>query len=282
MAVQYTPIGDNIMMQQPLRETTGLVTWWDRLVDAARIRFGPDIQLHDTVATQKRLASFIEDLLFTVVHNDPEPLMARPTIIDVTFKEFINLGERENDETIIRVGKNLPVASGTKYHFSMSEGVSFDHKYNFGPQIVGLCMTGGYMSVGKNYTIKDQSYNEALMFNYYQEEKVIIPPKTKVKAKIVTSTRKYRQNYTLEFSAPRSRFVLVSYYTGAQQEFQDCYNGCCGLCQPNVGYLYAADIMRTLPNFKDSDGYCSFTQDGILTWIGEACSVEKSEQPVTD
>lgn len=117
-------------------------------------------QLHNIVATQNRLASFIEDLLFTVVHSDPEPVMARPTIIDVTFKEFVNLGERENDETIIRVGKNLPIASGTRYHFTMSEGVKFDHKYNFGPQIVGLCMTGGYMSVGKNYSIKDQSYND--------------------------------------------------------------------------------------------------------------------------
>ena len=280
MAVQYTPIGDTIMMQQPLRQVTGLVTWWDQLVNAARIRFGPDIQLHDVAGTQKRLASFIGDLLFTVVHNDPEPLMARPTIIDVTFKEFINLGERENDETTIRVGKNLPIASGTRYHFSMSGGVKFDHKYNFGPQIVGLSMTGGYMSVEKDYTIKEQSYNEALMFNYYQEEKVIIPPRTKVKAKIVTSTRKYWQNYTLEFSAPRSRFVLMSYFTRAQQELQDC--NICGCYQPSVGYLYAADIMRTLPNFKDSDGYCSFTQDGILTWIGEACSVEKSEQPVTD
>ncbi len=279
MAAQYVPITNAVMMQ-PLHEATGLVTWWDRLVNAARIRFGPDIQLHEPAVTQKRLARFIEDLLFTIVHSDPEPLMARPTIIDVTFKEFVNLGERTNDETTIRVGKNLPIASGTRYHFSMSEGVKFDHKYNFGPQIVGLCMTGGYMSVGTNYAIKDQSYNEALMFNYYQEEKVTIPPKTKVKAKIVTSTKKYRQKYTLEFSTPRSHFILVSYFTNAQQQYQDC--NYCGCCQPSVGYLYAADLLRTLPNFKDSDGYCSFTQDGVLTWIGETCSVEKSEQPVTD
>ena len=278
MAVEtcrYTPIGATIIMQQPVREVTGLVTWWDRFMSAARVRFGPDILLHDMVSAQKELARFIEDLVFTVVNNDPEPMMARPTVIDVTFKEFINLGERENDETIIRVGKNFPIAAGTRYHFSMSEGVKFDHKYNFGPQIVGLSMVGGYMSVRKNYTIKDQSYNEALMFNYHQEEKVIIPPKTKVKAKIVTSTRKYRQNYTLEFSAPRSRFISITYLTSTQQQFNLC---CC--CQPTVGYLYAADIMRTLPNFKDSSGYCSFTQDGVLSWIGEACSVEKSEQPV--
>ena len=265
------------MMQQPVRQVTGLVTWWDRLVNAARIQFGPDIRFHDTGAAQKQLAHFIDDLLFTVVHSDAEPLMTRPTIIDVTFKEFINLGERENDESIIRVGKNLPIAAGTRYQFSMSEGVKFDpHMYNFGPQIVGLAMAGDYMSVGKNYTTKDQSYNQALMFNYHQEEKVIIPPRTKVKAKIVTSTRKYQQKYTLEFSTPRTRFIYISYLTIAQQQL----NLCAGCCQPTFGYIYAADIMRPLPNFKDNDGFCSFTQDGTLSWIGEACSVEKSEQPV--
>ena len=281
MAVYYAPVGDTIMMQQPLRQVDGMVTWWDRLVNAARIQFGPNIRLHDTRAIQNQLASFIEDLLFRVVHSDPEPLVARPTIIDITLKEFVNLGEREKDETIIRVGKNLPITSGTRYLFTMSEGIKFDHKYNFGPQIVGLSMTGGYMSVGKDYTVNDQSYNEALMFNYNQEEKVIVPPKTKVQAKIVTSTRKYRQNYTLEFSTPTSDFIYVTYFTGTQQKFIDsCFKGC-GCCQPTVGRLYAADIMRTLPNFKDTNEFCSFTQTGVLTWIGEACSVEKSEQTVT-
>ena len=281
MAVQaemYTPVGANLIVQQPVHQSTGLVTWWDRLVNAARIRFGPDIELQSTVIVQNALACFVEDLLFTVAHSDPEPLVARPTIIDVTFKEFINLGERENDESIIRVGKNLPITIGTRYHFTTTEGVQFDHKYNFGAQIIALSMTGGYLSVGGGYTsIKDQAYNQALMFNYHQEEKVIIPPRTKVKAKIVTSTRKYQQNYTLQFSTPRSRFIRVSYLTSTQQQLNLC---CC--CQPTVGYIYAADIMCTLPNFKDSDGYCSFTQDGTLTWIGEACSVEKSEQPVSN
>ena len=132
------------------------------------------------------------------------------------------------------------------------------------------------MSVGGTYSsIKDKAYNQALMFNYYQEDKVIVPPKTKVQAKIVTSTRKHQQHYTLEFSIPRSRCIRVTYMTHAQQQLNICF-----CCQPNVGYIYAVDLMRGLPNFKDSGGYCSFTQVGSLTWIGEGCSVEKSEQPV--
>ena len=255
------------------------MSWWDRLVNAARIRFGPDIELQGTFITQKELTSFIDDLLLKVVYSDPEPTMVRSTIIDIAYKEFINLGERANDKSIVRVGKNAPIAIGTRYHFIMTgSNIKFDNKYNFGAQIVTLSMTGGYLSVGGTYSsIKDQAYNQALLFNYNQEEKVTVPPKTKVKAKIVTSTRKFQQNYTLEFSTPRSRCIRVTYLTRAQQQLNLCF-----CCQPSVSYIYPADLMCNLPNFKDSNGYCSFTQDGSLTWIGEACSVEKSEQPVNN
>ena len=272
----YTPLGGTIVAQQPLREVTGTVTWWDRVMNAARIRFGPHIVIKNLPAIQNQINLFIENLLFTVVHNDPEPLMTRPTIIDVTFKEFVNLSETEKDETTIQVGKNLPIASGTRYHFNMTEGVKFDHKYNFGAQIVGLSMAGGYMSVGTKYSVPDPSYNMGLQFHYGQKEKIVIPPKTRVKAKIITSTRKFRQNYTIEFSAPRSSFFTILYYSSTQQQYD-----LCNCCQPSQGYLYAADVLRTLPNFKDNaDGFCSFTQRGILTWIGEAYTVEKSEVPI--
>ena len=264
------------MLQQPVSVATGQVTWWDLLVNAARNRFGADMQIYSVAAVQRDLARFIGDMLFTVVQSDPEPLIERPTIIDVTFKEFVNHGERENDETTFQLGKNLPIATGSRYLFSMNEGVKFDHKYNFGAQIVGLSMTGGYMSVGSDYSIKEQSFNPNVQFFYNQKEKIVIPPKTKVKAKIITSTRHFRQNYTLEFSTPRSSFVMVQYFTSTQLQFN-----CCNCCQPTIGYVYAGDIMRTLPNFTETaNGYCSFTQNGTLTWIGEMCSVDKSEEPI--
>ena len=242
----YTPLGETIVAQQPLRQTTGLVTWWDRVMNAARIRFGPHIQVQNLAAVQSQIAIFVQDLLFTVVHSDPEPSMTRPTIVDVTFKEFVNLSETEKDETTIRVGKNLPIAAGSRYKFVMTEGVKFDHKYDFGAQIVGLAMAGGYMSVGTKYSVPDQSYNVALQFQYGQKEKIVIPPKTKVKAKIITSTRKLRQNYTIEFSAPRSSYITIIYFSSTQQQFD-----LCNCCQPAQGHLYAADILQTdSPQFQ--------------------------------
>ena len=279
MAVQtemYTPAGESVVMQQPVHVATGLFTWWDLLMNAARIKFGGDMQLHNKHSVQSELACFVENMLFTVVQSDPEPLMERPTIVDVTFKEFVNHGERENDETTFQLGKNSPIAAGPRYLFFMKGGIKFDHKYklNLGAQIVGLSMAGGYQTVGSNILTTEQSFNPSVQFFYNQKEKIVIPPKTKVKAKIITSTRRFRQNYTLEFSAPRSSSILVEYFTSTQLQYL------CNCFQPTIGYVYVGDIMRTLANFRETaDGYCCFTQNGTLTWIGEVCSVEKTEEP---
>ena len=271
----YTPVGTSIVMQQPVHVANGLVTWWDLLMNAARIKFGGDMQLHNTHSVKSALARFVESMLFTVVQSDPEPLMERPTIVDVTLKEFINHGERENDETTFQLGKNSPIAAGPKYMFFMKGGVKFDHKYNLGSQIVGLSMAGGFQTVGSILPTTEQSYNSSVQFFYNQKEKIVIPPKTKVKAKIITSTRRFRQNYTLEFSASRSSSILVEYFTNTQLQYN-----CCNCIQPTIGYVYAGDIMRTLANFRETaDGYCCYNQNGTLTWIGEVCSVEKTEVP---
>ena len=269
-----------VVTQQPRTRSCQLVTWWQLFENGAKLRFGPDIEVLRTTTSENELAQFVENIEFTVIHNDPEPLVTRPTVIDITTKELVNLGEKEKDETIIRIGKNLPIPSGTRYHFSTSEGVSLDHKYNIGARIVGLAMAGGYMRIGTDNTVKDRAYNLALQFSYGQEEKLIIPPRMKVKVKIVTSTKKFRQDYTLEFNTPRTRYVPVRYLTRCQQNCRDncCFFSCgCFCCRPKEGVVYAADILRTLPNFKDGGGICSFTQAGTLTWIGESCNVEKTE-----
>ena len=277
MAVQletYSPIGSSIVSQQPLRQAVGFISWWDKMMSAARIKYGHAIQLQSPAGVRSALSKFVEDLAFTVVHSDPEPVMTRPTVIDVTFKEFTNKGEKE-DETVFYLGKNLPIAAGLRYKFTMTEGIKFDHKLNLGAQIVGLAMASGYMRVGLDHSKMDRTYNNGVRFNYHHKEKISIPPKTKVKARIVTSTRKYWQNYTLEFSTPRSSVICFTFHTGPGE---DC--NVCGLCPPKEGYLYAPDIMQNLPNYRDGDdGYCSFTQSGTLSWIGEAFTVEKTEEP---
>ena len=273
----------NVVAKQPQTTQKMLVTWWQLFENGAKFRFGPDIEVLRTKKSEEELACFVQDLEFTVIRSDPEPLVTRPTIIDITTKEFVNLGEKEKDESIIRVGKNEPICAGTRYHFSTSEGVNFDPKYNVSACVVSLAMVGGYMRVGGDNTVGDRGYNIGLQFSYSQEEKITIPPRMKAKIKIITSTKKFRQDYTLEFNTPRTRYVIVSYLTKCQQR---CHDNCCFFscgrccCRPKQGAVFAADILRTLPEFRDGGGICSFTQSGTLTWVGESCKLEKTEVSV--
>ena len=269
--------------RQPRGTQKELVTWWQLFENGAKSRFGPDIEVLRTKKAEDELIQFVRDLEFTVIRSNAEPQVTRPTIIDITMKELVNLGEKEKDESVIRVGKNEPICAGTRYHFSTSEGISFDPKYNFGARIVSLAMVGGFMRVGGDTgnMARDRGYNMGLQFNYSQEEKIIVPPRMKVKVKIITSTKKFRQDYTLEFNTPRTRYIMVSYLTKCQQSCRDnccCFFGCgCCCCQPKQGAVFAGDILRTLPEFRDGGGICSFTQSGTLTWVGETCNLEKTE-----
>ena len=81
-------------------------------------------------------------------------------------------------KSIVRAGKNTTIAVGTRYHFKIADGqgVSFEHKYDLGAQIVSINMTGGSMRVGDDYTILwDQEYNKDLKFRYDHEETLSIP-----------------------------------------------------------------------------------------------------------
>ena len=272
---------DSPQRPHPHQTTSGLFTWWDRLLNAARIRFGSGVKLVDTANAKIQLEQFVSDLQFTVVSSSPEPSKTRPTIIDLTSKEFVNFEGKENDESIVRVVKNSPITDGIRYKFFITEGVSLDHKRNLGFQIVSLSMAGGYMRVGTNEETTDRRYNEDLQIHYSHEEKLIIPPRVKVTAVIKTYVTKHKQDYTLEFRIRKNRCITVNYLTKCQQRLRYCCCFCC--CRSHIGHIFAADLLQTLPNFRQDDdrkGYCYFTLDGVLTWIGEGCSVEKSEQPV--
>lgn len=77
--------------KQP-RKTQEMLTWWQLFENGAKSRFGPDIEVLRTKESEDELARFVHDLEFTVIRSDAEPLVTRPTIIDVTTKELVNLG----------------------------------------------------------------------------------------------------------------------------------------------------------------------------------------------
>jgi len=103
-------------------------------------------------------------------------------------------------------------------------------------------------------------------YDYDHEERIKIPPQTKVKVIVTTSAVKYEQNYTLHFSIP-SNFVLDVDYKSS------CNQLCCGT---TYGHVSAAQVFYTMPNYHEENGMSVFYQQGTLSWMGEARNIEKN------
>ena len=249
-----------------------VMTKWELLENGAKSRFGRNIQLLRTSESTDALYDFFEDLQFSILYHDAEPTETRHTKIDVYTKEYVNRSDKERDETVVHVSKPGSVTQESRYNFTAISGITLPFSENIGAQIIGLAAAGGSLGMGYFERKRDHKLNSNFNFEYRQEEKVSIPPNHKVKAKITTSTVKYEMRYTLEFKIRSSRHINVSYRTRFQQLF-------CGVCR-NSNSVFAADILKDLPNFREENGWCFFNQAGILTWIGENCSVEKTEEPL--
>jgi hypothetical protein len=261
-------------LKTPSERHADIITQCDFLVNAAKSRFGRNIQVLRTIPSTIALDKFFEDLQFSVLYHDAEPAETSNTVIDVHIKEYVNRSSEEKDETVTHVSRPGSITQGNRYHFIPISGLTFNFGKDIGAQIVGLAAIGGNLGVKEDSTVSNQHHQLAsnFCFEYKQEEKIPVPPNRKVKVKMTTSTIKYEMRYTLEFKIPSSRFVNVTYFN----QFQQFLCGLCRSCRP----VYAADILQDLPNFREENGWCFFQQVGILTWIGENCNVDKTEEPI--
>ena len=251
-----------------------MISSWTFLENAAKARYGQRILVLKTTPTLNAIDQFFGDFQFSVLFHDPEPRETRHTIVDIHNKEYLNRSNQERDETLVKLSKPGSLTQGNRYHFTPTSGILFNFDEDIGSKIVGLAAVGGSLGVreGDKATGQHHSMKASFDFQYQQEEKISVPPRTKVKAKITTSTIKYEMGYTLEVKIPSSRFVMVTYRTS-------CQTFLCGLCR-NIQPVYAADMLRHLPNYREENGWCFFHQVGMLTWIGENCTVEKTEEPL--
>ena len=144
---------------------------------------------------------------------------------------------------------------------------------------MGLAMGGGSASISANYgrnksttTGKEESEDNCFTISYEQEEKISVAPGTRVKAQITSYRMKYEQRYTLKFSIPSSFNIPVTYRTR-------CQRMCFGICR-NSGFVNITQMLQMLPNYCVEEDMATFTQNGILSWIGDGSSVDKSEEPL--
>ena len=264
----YSPANSSL---QPAKKEE--VTFWDLFEQAAKVQYGANIRVIKTSWT----TSLLENLNFqlSVAAVDREPQETRRTIVDINVKEYTNSGQKEVDETMVKVHKSTSKSQGNRFSFSTTKGVNWGVGGNIGAEVMGLAMGGGSVGINANYgrqksttTGSEQLADTSLSFSYSQEEKISVSPGTRVKAKITTYTVKYEQRYVLKFAIDSNLNVPLTYKTRCQQS---CFG-------KSYGTVNITHILNSLPDYCIEDGKATFTQTGTLSWIGEACTVDKTEE----
>ena len=266
-------LGDYKPVQEQPRQQTS-VTYWDLVIRATKAKVNSNIQVMKLPIAQKEIDDFIDEQEISVVHSERPKEVSR-VLVDINVKEYENHGGKENDETMVKIEKTTAKKHGRRYNFSTTSGVNYGVSGNIGAKkIIELGLGGSYSKSKEKTNEKESSFTDELVFGYNQEEKIVIPPGKRAEVKVETSTVKYQQKYTLKYKIAGSRSIAVTY--------KDL--GCCGLrscfCGSSRCYVSAQEILRTLQDFKEESGYVSYTQEGVLEWVGEGCSVTKTEFPL--
>lgn len=256
--------------------TSELISWWDLLEQAAKAHYGNSIKLIKTTWTLNKLGNMERDFEISFVSSDEEPKETRRTILDINMKEYTN-NSKEVDQTVVKVVKTLSKSSGSRYQYAATKGVDWGISSNIGGKVMILAMAGGSTSFGGNYGRQKHSSSEEemsqikmLQFSYEQEERISVPPMTRVKAKITTYSMKYEQGFALKFSIPASYRIPVTYKTRCQQTF----------CGVTIRYLSVTDLLQTLPGYCVEKDTASFIEPGNLSWVGEGSSIDKVIEPL--
>ncbi len=272
--------GIEMATSSPRRKKDGdTFTYWQLYERAAKQRFGQNIRVIKTKFYEDKVNNI--DFQLKIIHKDPEPSEKTRTIVDVNMKEFINHGQTETDESLVQIQKTSSKTSSERYTFSTTKGVSYGVGGNIGVQVMAAAVAGGSIGISGHYDRSktktegtEKTTEENTAFSYNQEEKIKIPPGTRVEAKITTFSMKYESSYTVKLSIDKDATIPVIYRTSCQNLFGS-------ICR-NSGVVYVRDMISILPDYnpEDEDETASYTQVGAVSWVGEGCSVDKVERPL--
>ena len=272
---RYSPLDSSAQQQQPSQQSSwqplANVTFYDLFLHAAKLKYGQSIIVMNNPWAIKALNSL--EFEISILSSDPRPTEASRAVVDITTKEFTNHCEKEVDESLVKVWKQNAGWTGSRYHFSTTRGVYRGIGGDIGPQVIHLAIAGGSTTVGINASDPNNAIakteEQNFDFKYSHDEKIMVPPMSRVKATITSHSVNYEQRYAILFTIPSSVKIPLSYKTS----FQQMICCCCG-CY-STGFISTGQLCCTLPEFKDENGFVSFVQRGILSWIGEASTIVK-------
>ena len=272
--------------RQPTHMPNQVLSVASLLEEAARIKYGRRISFLWTSATDAQLKHFWDNLRISIRPVDTEPREVGRSIVDITTKDYVNSGS-ESDESTIEIYKPAGIAKGTSAEWYVQNGLTWGVSSTIGTNIMRLAAlvpvrgtVGAVGSITKR-RLEEEALGhtlsaDTLSFTYKREEKIVVPPRSKVTVTITSYAIRYSFHYTLQLSALQSEAISIKFRT----PFQDCWGGCCPGCCTSSGFITARELLTAslLPGYCEESDWVHFTQDGVLSWVGDGSKVQKIEQ----
>ena len=256
------------------------------LVRAAKAKYGQDIFVLG--ATKRELATFWEDTVnYRAIEISEEPTPKGRTIVDIDTKSHLN--DREEDEEVDAPDRNdqfeITSKKGSAHSNTKTYQLKFDEAYTY--QVGGSLelkpqffnMAGGGIGISGSRTkqtsrgmTSGSTSEETLSQEYQLVEKLVVPPKTKVKATIKTYAVTYEGKSVTEVSAPKWARIPVHYRTMLSRQL--------GGILITTGYITARELFRARPNFREEEEMVYFVEETKVSYLGEDVQILKEKQKV--
>lgn len=165
------------------------------------------------------------------------------------------------------VNANLNFKVGTAGFFNMAGGVPINPEVGAG---------GGFSrtTTDTKQTTEGEKKEEALSQEYQVVDRLKVPPKTKVRAKITTYAITYESKTRTKLIVDAQAFIPIRFRT----RFSQMLGGIC----TSVGRLTAEEIFVNEDNFKSEDGFVTFERDGKISYLGEEVEIIKEKESLTE
>ena len=258
------------------------------LVRAAKAKYGQDIFVLG--ATKRELATFWEDTVnYRAIEISEEPTPKGRTIVDIDTKSHLNDREEDEEEEVDAPDRNdkfeITSTKGSTNSNTKTYQLKFNksYTYNIGgslelkPQFFnmaggGIGISGSLTKQTSQETTHGATNEETLSQEYQLVEKLVVPPKTKVKATIKTYAVTYEGKSVTEVSVPKWARIPVHYRTMSSRQL--------GGILITTGFITARELFRAQPNFREEEEMVYFVEETKVSYIGEDVQILKEKQKV--
>ena len=261
--------------------------------NAAKRKYGRGIFVIG--ATQDNIAQFFNKIKQNALSAKPPEEVGR-AVVDIDCKSHINQadgrdasGEDKPDdwfdvfEITSKKGTSESRSKSYQLQLTSSKQTSVNAGLNFkvggsgffnmaGVPISPEVGAGGGFSrttTDTKQTTESDTKKEALSQEYQVVDRLKVPPRTKVAAKITTYAVTYESKIRTKLTIDAQAFIPICFRT----RFSQMLGGIC----TSVGMLTAEDIFVNEENFKSEDGYVTFERDGKISYLGEEVEITKEK-----